>query len=187
MKPASMRSAKASDSARSSGLRKCSMTTGSAFTLAKASLSPVRQRRSRRRSVLIRSTRGRTKCNGRRDGHHPAVIAANYLPLALMDKVVMPVTEKCQVGRLIVPAVQPMLDVVSRGPARRPLAAGPCAAPVACVERFARRTRDRPLGPPDVDDRGLRTEHDARDRGVTGQPLDGLGGDWYSGELQVGS
>ena len=81
-----------------------------------------------------------SKCDRRRDCHHPAVIAANDLPLAFVHHPVMPVTEQGQIGRLIVPAVEPMLEMMSRGPARRPLASRPRAASVAGIESLARRS-----------------------------------------------
>src|SRR3979490_2881145 len=114
--------------------------------------------------TLVRTSRWRTKGDRRRDGQHAAVVATNDLPVALVHHPVMPVAEKGEVGRLIRTTVDPVLDMVARSPARRPLAPRPGAAPVAHIQRLARRSRDRPLGPPNIDDRGLRTEHDARDR-----------------------
>src|ERR1700676_3533099 len=78
--------------------------------------------------------------NPRRDDDDAAVLVADDLPAALMHIPVMPVTKQSQVGRLIRTTVDPVPDVVSRGPARRPLAARPGAAPVAHIQCLARRS-----------------------------------------------
>src|SRR6202140_145513 len=129
--------------------------------------------------VLVGTPRRWTEGDRRRDGQHLPVIATNDLPIPLVHHPVMPVAKQSQVGRFICSAVSPVLQMMSRAPARRPLAARPGAVLVANVERLARRPRYRPLGPPDIDDHGLRAEHDPRDRRVAGESLDCLGGDWY--------
>src|SRR5258708_33517201 len=127
--------------------------------------------------VLVRASCRRAESNGRRDGDHPSVIATHDLPAPLVHHPVMPVAEQGEVGLFIVATMQPVLDVMSGRPARRPFAHRPGAASVADVERLAPRSLDRALGPPDIDHLRLGVEHDAGDRGVAGQPLHRLGGD----------
>src|SRR5258708_30094466 len=117
--------------------------------------------------LLVRSSRRRTECDCRWDGDHPSVLPAHDLPATFMDHPVMPVAEQGEVRRLIRAAMQPVLDVMARGPARRPLATRPGAAPVAHVERLAPSAFDRARGAPDIDHLRLGVEHDAGDRGVT--------------------
>src|SRR5258708_895170 len=69
---------------------------------------------------LIGTSTRRAKGHHRRDRKHPAVIAPNDLPVALVHHPVMPGAEKGEVGRLIVPALDPGLPMVSPGPARPP-------------------------------------------------------------------
>src|SRR5260370_33225377 len=78
----------------------------------------------------------------------------------------MPVAEQGEVGRLIVATMQPVLDVMSGRPARRPFAHRPGAASVADVERLAPRTLDRALDPPDIDHLRLGVEPEAGARAV---------------------
>ncbi len=70
-------------------------------------------------------------------------------------------------------------------PARRPVAAGPAAVPVALVERLPPGPGDQPLGAADVDHQRVGVEQDPGEVAVAGEALDALGRDGQ-GELQVG-
>src|SRR5258708_10014974 len=74
---------------------------------------------------LIGTSTRRAKGHHRRDRKHPAVIAPNDLPVALVHHPVMPVAEKGEGGRLVVPPMEPVLQMVVRGPTRPPLAPRP--------------------------------------------------------------
>src|SRR5216684_8921268 len=63
------------------------------------------------------------------------------------------------------------------GHAHRPVAAWPRAPAVANLERFALRSGDGALGPPDIDHRRVRAEDDARHRAVARDSLHRLGRD----------
>src|SRR2546430_7904485 len=90
----------------------------------------------------------------------------------------MPVAEKDEVMKVRRSAMNPMRQMVRRGPARRAVATRPNAAAVAHLERLALRTGDHPPSPADVDDRGVGAEQDSGDRAVARKSLDSLRRDW---------
>src|ERR1700674_4250794 len=91
---------------------------------------------------LVGPSRRRTEGHDRWDGDHPSIIAADNLPAALVHHPVVSVAKQSEVGRFIGSAMDPVLDVVSGRPARRPLATRPRAAPIPYVEHLARRSLD---------------------------------------------
>src|ERR1700737_4291192 len=84
---------------------------------------------------LIGTARGWSKRNRRRDVQHPAIIAMNDLPVALVHHPVVPVTEQDQVAEVGCPAVDPVNHVVRRAPPRRAVTSRPSAVTAARLPR----------------------------------------------------
>jgi hypothetical protein len=73
----------------------------------------------------------------------------NYLPVALMDEVMMPVTEKDEIVEVGCPAMDPVHNVMRGAPRSRPVASRPTAVTVARLQRPAPGLRHDALGAPD--------------------------------------
>src|SRR5712691_3118256 len=87
-----------------------------------------------------------------------------------MDHAVMPVTQEDQVGKVGLPTMNPVHDVMRRSPGCRPIASWPDTATISDLERLALRGRHDPLRAPDVDDHGLGVEKDASNAAAARQP-----------------